>query len=362
MKTTLMTAAAVFSLAVVPFLAGSCDMSGLPKDGEGELRLSFESLMDNEVRAVYEIPDTSDFLLTVKDASGNSIYDGKYGDCPEALKVPSGNYTVTANSIRFVKPAFDSPQYGDSQCVVVENGGVVNVSLACRQLNSGVRLSIDPAFLSRYPDGVLFLKSSDGKLMYSYSEKRTAYFNPGPVSLVLSRNSKDEVLMTRELEPREILVLGVSVSDADLSSVRRGIDIELDTTRNWINETFLIGASGSSGGASPDMALSVAQARAMGAAEDVWVSGYVVGGDLTASTASFEEPFKSKSNLLIGPRSATVDRSVCIAVQLQSGSLRDELNLVDNPSLLGRKVCLRGDVVNAYFGLTGLKNLKDGTY
>ena len=357
-----MTASAVLSLAVAPFLVGSCDLSGLSKDGEGELRLSFESLVDNEVRSVYEIPDTSDFLLTVKDASGNSIYDGKYGDCPESLKVPSGSYTVTANSIKFVKPAFASPQYGDSQCVMVEKDGVVNVRLSCRQLNSGIRLSVDRAFLSKYPDGILFLKAPDGKLMYSYSEKRIAYFNPGPVSLVLSRDSKDEVLMTRELEPQEILVLGVSVSDVGVSSVSRGVDIEVDTTRNWTNETFVIGGSGSSGGSSPDMALSVAQARTMGTAEGVWVSGYVVGGDLTTSSASFEEPFESRTNMLIGPRSSTVDRSVCIAVQLQSGSLRDELNLVDNPSLLGRRICLRGDIVNGYFGLTGLKNLKDVAY
>jgi hypothetical protein len=32
------------------------------------------------VRAVTEIPDTSDFLLSIENASGASIYNGKYGD------------------------------------------------------------------------------------------------------------------------------------------------------------------------------------------------------------------------------------------------------------------------------------------
>ena len=357
MKRLLMIVAAVFAFAAFQIFVVSCDSSGLDAGGEGELRLSFDSAVANEVRSVTDIPDTSDFLLTIANSAGSLIYDGKYGDCPESMKVAAGNYTVTVKSAKFLKPAFDAPQYGDSQCVVVEKDGIVNVSLICRQLNSGVKLSISPAFLAAYPDGVLFLKSSEGKLMYSYSEKRIAYFNPGPVSLVLSSSGVDELLMTRELESQEILLLGVGVSGNAASSQGRGISVEVDTTRNWTAETFVIGAGSS--GASQGTAVTVAQARAMAPASDVWVSGYIVGGDLTSASGSFDSPFKSKTNLILGPRSATVDRDVCIAVQLQTGALRDKLNLVDNPSLLGKKVRLRGDLVTDYFNLVGLKNLKE---
>lgn len=356
MKRWLMIVAAACASASFQFFAVSCG-SGLDVGGEGELRLSFDSAMANEVRSVTDIPDTSDFLLTVANSAGSLIYDGKYGDCPESMKVSAGNYTVTVKSAKFLKPAFDAPQYGDSQCIVVEKDGIVNVSLVCRQLNSGVKLSISPAFLTAYPDGVLFLKSSEGKLMYSYSEKRIAYFNPGPVSLMLSSSGVDELLMTRELESQEILVLGVGVSGNSASSQGRGICVAVDTTRNWTAETFVIGSG--SGGASQGASVTVAQARTMAPASDVWVSGYIVGGDLTSSSGAFDTPFKSKTNLILGPRSTTVDRDVCIAVQLQSGSLRDKLNLVDNPSLLGKKVSLRGDLVTDYFNLVGLKNLKE---
>ena len=123
----------------------------------------------------------------------------------------------------------------------------------------------------------------------------------------------------------------------------------------------MIGGGGSDGG-SIAKALTVSQARTMAPKNNVWVSGYIVGGDLTTASGNFEEPFKSKSNLILGPRSSTTDRSVCIAVQLPSGSIRDELNLVDNPSLLGRKVCLHGNLVTDYFNLVGLKNLDDVEY
>jgi hypothetical protein len=43
-------------------------------------------------------------------------------------------------------------------------------------------------------------------------------------------------------------------------------------------------------------------------------------------------------------------------VQLPAGEVREALNLVDNPELLGRKIVVRGDIVDSYYGLTGLKN------
>ena len=46
-------------------------------------------------------------------------------------------------------------------------------------------------------------------------------------------------------------------------------------------------------------------------------------------------------------------------MQLPTGSIRDELNLVDHPELLGRKVSLKGDIVEAYYGIPGIKNITD---
>lgn len=89
------------------------------------------------------------------------------------------------------------------------------------------------------------------------------------------------------------------------------------------------------------------------------MSGYVVGGDLSSASASFEKPFSSRTNIVLGPRSSTTDRTSCLSVQLPSGDLRDALNLVDNPGMLGRKVCLRGDIVEAYYGMPGIKNITE---
>lgn len=197
--------------------------------------------------------------------------------------------------------------------------------------------------------------------MYGYSEKRYAYFLPGNVSLVLSDGGTDEVLITRSLQAREMLVLKVNVAqtpdepDPDMQGAK--VSVAIDTTRNWVTDTYVIG--GGVQGSSPAEAMTVAQARASAGVEDVWISGYIVGGDLTSSSASFEAPFESRTNIVIGPKSTTSNRSSCLSVQLVAGDAREALNLVDNPSNLGRRILLKGNVVEAYYGMPGIKNITD---
>lgn len=42
-----------------------------------------------------------------------------------------------------------------------------------------------------------------------------------------------------------------------------------------------------------------------------------------------------------------------------AGDAREALNLVDNPSNLGRRILLKGNVVEAYYGMPGIKNITD---
>lgn len=344
----------------MPFLL-ACSFMG-KDEGFGELRLSFLDSGDVvHTRALESVPDTSDFQLSVKDSKGNSIYYGKYGDCPESISVKSGSYEVRVVSKEFSTPAFASPQFGDEQCVIVPSGGNIDVRLLCRQMNSGVKLKVDSGFLEAYPGGVLFLKSVSGKLMYGYSEKRVAYFPPGSVSLILDDSGREQVLLTRTLMAQENLVLKVSAAATQPDAAPSGgkssrISVAIDTSRFWMSEEYVIGGE-TSKGSSSENALTVSQALSAVGEKGVWVSGYIVGGDLTSTSASFDVPFKSRTNMILGPRSTSSSRASCLSVQLPSGGLRDDLNLVDNPDLHGRKVCLKGDIVESYFGMTGIKNI-----
>lgn len=330
-------------------------------DHLGQIILGFEKDMYLQTKAVSDLPDTNDFILTVKSSSGSVLYDGRYGAAPLSILANPGTYTVTAVSCAFKAPAWSCPQYGDSQTVKVNSAQSTSILLLCKQLNSGVRLSISPDFLTEYPGGALFVSGPEGKLLYSYSEKRIAFFNPGDVSLVLSNEGKDETLLTRSLAAQEILSINVKVQKST-PSASAAIAIQIDTSRNWTYADYTIG-SGENGGAGPgggkENALNVTQAREKAGSSGVWLYGYIVGGDLTSSGASFKAPFSSKTNLLLAPKASVTDRSICLSVQLKSGEVRNALNLVDNPGNLGRLVYLKGDIVTAYYGLPGIQNISE---
>lgn len=345
--------------ALMTAILSSCEMLGLESlKSKGELRLSFARGQELLTRSGLTIPDTSDFILTISNSKGKVVYDGAYGDAPEAYKLEAGSYNVRVISDEFNKPAFSAPQFGDEQCVVIPAGKTTALELVCTQINSGIRIKTDPAFLDCYPDGVLLLKSSFGRLVYGYSEKRIAYFKPGEISLVLNENNDDKLLMTRELKAREILDLKVGVASGSSSGNKGSMSISVDTLRSWKHDQFIIGGDDGKGDGTYD-ALTVAEALSSVGEEDVWVCGHIVGGDLSSSSASFEKPFESRTNMLLGPRTSTKDKEACLSVQLSSGNFRNELNLVDNPELLGRKICIKGDIVESYYGIPGIKNITE---
>lgn len=348
---------AVFQISVLTTAVSCTGTSGADQQ-EGCMRISFPEDMYKAALQHVELPDTNDFILDIRSSSGETIYSGFYGDSPESLPVPSGSYTVSVKSSDFSRPQFSRPLFGDEQCVVVPSGSVINVRLECRQVNSGIRLRISPDFLEAFPDGVLFVSSDDGRLMYGYNEDRIAYFNPGPVSVVLDDGKGEKTLLTRSLESQEILTIGIQVSD-DMLQGEDGISISIDTTRIWTDEDYVIGKDESDKGGNVDDAMSVNQARDNIGAEDVWVCGYIVGGDLSRTSVSFTPPFSSDSNLAIAGRSSVSSRESCIAVSVPAGDIRDRLGLVEHPENVGRRVCVRGDIVGQYFGLVGIKNVTD---
>lgn len=346
-------------LAALPFLLtlSSCDTWLSPAE-DGRIEIAFiEDLVLQTRASTPEIPDTNRFTLKVTGSKGNVLYDGAYGEAPQAILAAAGTYTVSALSNEFKVPAFSSPQYGDSQQVTVKSGQTSHVQLVCRQLNAGIRLKIASAFLTAYPNGSMHLKSDAGKLLYSYSEKRFAYFPPGKVSLVLSDGGSDKTLLTRDLAARDMLTLDISVTASTPAGTNQGgISIKVDTTLNWRSEKYTIGGDGDKG-KDPDDAMSVPEAKDNIGAGDVWVYGYIVGGDLSSSKASFTAPFSSRTNVVIAARAGTKDKSACLSVQLQKGEIRDALNLVDNPDNLGKAVYLQGNIVEAYYGIPGIQNL-----
>ena len=87
----------------------------------------------------------------------------------------------------------------------------------------------------------------------------------------------------------------------------------------------------------------------------------IVGGDLSSSGTKMNTsaPFDSNTHLTIAERSSIKDKASCLSVELKKGDIRDALNLKDHPENLGMQVFLCGDIVEAYYGIPGLKSLTE---
>lgn len=335
----------------------------IPVDqGQGTLSWNFSDWAGT--RAMQEIPDTDSFVLSVRNSAGEILYEGTYGDSPESMLVNPGSYTVRAVSRLFDKPEFSAPQYGDEQIVIVVSGQETKVKLKCLQLNSGLRLKVDEGFPGAYPDGYLMAASAEGSLEYSPSEQRIGFFKSGQVSVNLCYGSAVIPVLSRYLEPCEILTIGLSTPSSGPAPGQQEnrISIVVDTVRNWTSESLEIGSGqGADPGSSIATAYGVSQAKEHAGEKSVWVCGFIVGGDLSSAKngISFQPPFSSMTNFAIAARSSVTEKNSCMAVQLTKGDIRLALNLADHPELVGKKVYLRGDIVPAYYGLPGIQNLTE---
>ncbi len=333
-----------------------------------EIRLSFSS----EYRALEwkkftdsvlskglaaEVPDTNNFILSITNTiSGSVIYRGKYSEKPEKISVTEGSYTISVISEEFSTPAFNAPQWGDLQVILLKGGESVNISLLCKQLNSGLRINYSDEFKAKFATSLIHLHSGGDSILYSYDEKRIAYFTPSRVETRISSGvGERKLLFARTLRPAEILSVNLSISNDDHIG-KQGIFITVDTSRVWINEDIIAGNE--KDGSSKEKALTVSEAKGWSGAKGVWVKGYIVGGDITSSEILFTPNFTSRTHFAISDKSPETLRANCMAVELKTGKLRDSLNLVDNKALWGKMIWLQGDIVDSYFGLPGLKNIK----
>lgn len=115
------------------------------------------------------------------------------------------------------------------------------------------------------------------------------------------------------------------------------------------------------GGGSNESPYTVAQVLSGSATSTGWAEGYIVGwvdGMTLSSGATFTADATSKTNLLIADNAGETNVDNCVPVQLPSGTVRNALNLSDNPGNFGKKVKLNGSF-EKYFGVNGIKSVTE---
>ncbi len=360
---------AIITFSALIYLCGimmtGCTGLSFEDETKGELVLSFSKVIDTKAVA-RSFPDSNNFFLTIKSSNGTSIYSGTYGQRPEVFQLNEGSYDVKIFSRYFSVPEYDTPCFADAQTVLIQPGKTLFMSVSCRQTNAALRLQFSEGFKSRYSAFRPEIQDSLGTLLYTMTENRFAYVNPGVVKIMLRETlpaGSTELpemieIFNRRVSARDMLT--VNFHSEPLEEGQENWSFRIDTTANWTYEYIVIGGDGD--GLSKSTALKVSQIVSFIGTTDKWVTGYIVGGDLTSSAINFEAPFESATNLAIADSPTERDRSKCASVSLPIGTLRDLLNLKDNPLNLGKKVYLKGTIVESYFNLTGLNPLTSAEF
>src|SRR5690606_27994465 len=94
-----------------------------------------------------------------------------------------------------------------------------------------------------------------------------------------------------------------------------------------------------------------------------WINGYIIGSFTGTGVKSYTpEPASAKRTVVaLADRSNETDIDAIFPVELPAGKLRDEVNLLDNPYNLGKRINIKGDI-EKYYSAPGLKNPKEFTF
>jgi hypothetical protein len=235
------------------------------------------------------------------------------------------------------------------------------LQMVCTQANAGLRIVYEPEFKLLYELYSVVVSGQDGSLIYQKDEERAGYFAPGALQIALSVEGAEPVQITKNVIARDMLVLKVlpvQVSGGTMGSIE--LQLSVDTSRVWRREEWKPGASPNDG-LTLATAYTVAEAQALGTAENVWVCGYIVGGDASSSAFKAAPPFTANSNLVIADSPVEQVRANCMAIELPSSpaSLRATFGMPANgAALLGQRAWFRGNI-DAYFGYVGLRATKE---
>ena len=347
----------LLSAILLPFVAivFSCNGLKISDEEKGTLFLRFET--ESLTKAVVrDFPDSNLFVLKIAKTGGAVIYEGLYGEKPDNIQLEPGNYDVEVVSVLFSQPKFNTPCYADKRSVVVEGGATTNLSLLCKQINSGLRLMFSDAFKTRFNGYTPVVTDTKGEENYTFSENRFLYVNPGLIEIKAKGAAGVSTISVskRELAANEMLTLYLDAVGTGMPGSKSGIVI--DTVSVWKSDEFIYGQIRD--GSSKERALNIGDIEERIGEKDLWVFGYI-SGYLTASSLINTPPFSTETNLAIAETIGVSDKSKCVGITLPTGSIRAALNLSANPGNLGRKLFVRGDVVESYFGVRGVNNIKE---
>jgi hypothetical protein len=281
------------------------------------------------------------------------VLDEKIADLPEEINLLAGIYTIEAYSINFSDPKFETPLYFGSTIVRIESGKTTSASLICALANAGVKVVWMEDFSILYNNYQARIDcATDGYLIYSSSEARIGYFLPGEISITISADGTIIDGGVLNLEARDMVTL--IMHPKETASGGLIIDITIDYTTNDREVNIIVDPENTINSQSNPYTIDEAIKRQN--ENDVWITGYIVGvKPLTNSDYNFWDIDKWRTNnIVIADDISETDSYKVIFVELPNRVAWRNINLLDHPDNLHKKILIRGNL-RSYYTRAGIR-------
>ena len=191
----------IIIFAAVAVLAG-CNRVLIEKTGNGFLSFNLSAegdFIDVDLTRAGANEDKNEFKVSI--VSQNGLYSKnyeRYSDMPSVIEIPSGTYTVKAQSPETLPAAFDQPVYGAEKKMVVKVGETTSEKLICTLQNVKISLSPSQSFLTELEsytisisngnavENMLFWTNLDSETESQYLTKditKPGYFSVAPLTI-----------------------------------------------------------------------------------------------------------------------------------------------------------------------------------
>ena len=328
------------------FLMYACSEPTAEK-GTGYLTLNISQ--SSSVKTDIEIEN-----FTLRISNGNTdVIKERISNLPAEIPLPEGTYTIEAYSVEFFDPKFETPIYSGKTTVDIVSGETKEAMLICSQGNAGVKVVWSNVFSELYSTYYAQIYSdADRYLHYSASEARTGYFLPGTVSVSIMADGQNIFGGMITLAARDMVTASLHPKYEVDASGGLSIEIFIDETVNEREVDIIVEPN------SETNPYSIAHAI-IRQGENAWISGYIVGSKPSAGYDFVNGAWLATNIVLADNIAETDDRRVIFVELGSSGVYRTNLNLVNHPNNLHRKILLRGNL-REYQSRSGLRDLTSG--
>lgn len=138
--------------------------------------VSIEDVAKSKVSEYTSLPDAGEFTITIKDASGEKIWEGKVKDWNPTTKLAVGTYSVATSYGDTTEEGIGKPCYKGNTNFAIEGAATTTVKIPVELENCLVKVVCTDTFKNYFTEGKFTLTTGNGNSFDIAKDSDTAIF------------------------------------------------------------------------------------------------------------------------------------------------------------------------------------------